>query len=218
MPEGTSAILDTRSLATAHRRLAALLRPGLAVLDVGCGTGAITRGIAEAVGHEGRVVGVDVNAAMIDKARAAHGALAGLSFEVADRYSTDVIVRAGIRLSLERDTIKTPIDAPFQGWVSEIERLLSPAGEWELMGLSAPADVAARVIVTCLIGTQYLSKDGDADMTKRLGEVWTVILPGLRPTPDLAARIATGQALRERARAAAAATAPTTMYRTIDMT
>jgi len=87
MPEGTSAILDTRSLATAHRRLAALLRPGLAVLDVGCGTGAITRGIAEAVGHEGRVVGVDVNAAMIDKARAAHGALAGLSFEVADAYT-----------------------------------------------------------------------------------------------------------------------------------
>jgi len=141
-----------------------------------------------------------------------------LSFEVADRYATDIIVRAGIRLSLERDTIKTPIDAPFGGWVQEIERLLSPAGEWELMGLSAPADVAARVIVTCLIGTQYLSKDGDADMTKRLGEVWTVILPGLRPTPDLAARIATGQALRERARAAAAATAPTTMYRTIDMT
>ena len=84
MPEGTSAILDTRSLATAHRRLAALLRPGLSVLDVGCGTGAITRGIAETVGPEGRVVGVDVNASMIDKARAAHRGVPGLSFEVAD--------------------------------------------------------------------------------------------------------------------------------------
>jgi hypothetical protein len=47
--------------------------------------------------------------------------------------------------------------------------------------------------------------------------VWTVILPGLRPTPDLAARIATGQGLRERARAQAAAHAPTTMYRAIDI-
>lgn len=141
-----------------------------------------------------------------------------LSFEVAERYATDVLVRAGIRLSLERDSIKTPIPPPFDGWVEEIERLLSPAGEWELMGLSAPADVAARVIVTCLIGAQQLASNGDADMTKRLVEVWTVILPGLRPTPDLAARIATGQMLRERARAQAAATAPTTMWRTLEPT
>jgi len=84
MPEGTTAILDARSLATAHRRLAGLLSPGLAVLDVGCGTGAITRGIAEAVGRDGRAVGVDVDAAMIEKARAAHGGVAGLSFEVGD--------------------------------------------------------------------------------------------------------------------------------------
>ncbi|PYM94659.1 MAG: ubiquinone biosynthesis methyltransferase UbiE [Candidatus Rokuibacteriota bacterium] len=84
MPEGTGAILDTRSLATDHRRLAALLRPGLAVLDVGCGTGAITRGIAEAVGRHGRAVGVDVNASMIEKARASHRGVPSLSFEVAD--------------------------------------------------------------------------------------------------------------------------------------
>jgi AcrR family transcriptional regulator len=139
-----------------------------------------------------------------------------LSFEVAERAATDVVVRAGVRLSLERDTIKTPLPPPFHGWVEEIERLLSPAGEWELMGLAAPADVAARVIVTCLVGAQYLAGEGDVDMVKRLTELWTVLLPGLRPTPDPAARIATGQALRERARATAAATAPTTMMRTLD--
>jgi AcrR family transcriptional regulator len=140
-----------------------------------------------------------------------------LSFEVAERYARDVVIRAGVRLSLERDTIKTPIPPPFHGWVEEIERLLSPAGEWELMGLAAPADVAARVIVTCLVGAQYLAADSADDLTKRLSEVWTVILPGLRPTPDPAARIATGQALRDRARAAAAATAPTTMVRALDV-
>ena len=86
MPDGTRAILDTRSLQSDHRRLAALLRPGLAVLDVGCGTGAITRGIAEAVGHEGHAVGVDVNASMIDAARAAHRRVPGLSFHVVDVY------------------------------------------------------------------------------------------------------------------------------------
>jgi len=87
MPEGTTAILDARSLATDHRRLAALLRPGLAVLDVGCGTGAITRGIADAVGERGRALGVDVNASMIEKARAAHRGVPGLSFEAADVHA-----------------------------------------------------------------------------------------------------------------------------------
>lgn len=86
MPDGARAILDTRSLATDHRRLAELLRPGLSVLDVGCGTGAITRGIAEAVGPAGRTFGVDVNASMIQAARAAHRRVPGLSFHVVDAY------------------------------------------------------------------------------------------------------------------------------------
>lgn len=138
-----------------------------------------------------------------------------LSFEVADKYASEVLVRAGIRLSIERDAIKVPVPAPFEGWAEEVERLLSPAGEWELMGLACPADVAARVIVTCLTGALQLAGGGEVDITKRLVEVWTVVLPGLRPTPDLGARIATGQSLRDRARAQAAATAPTTLWHAV---
>jgi ubiquinone/menaquinone biosynthesis C-methylase UbiE len=87
MPEGTQRILNARSLQTAPRRLAALLRPGLTVLDLGCGTGAITRDIAAAVTPHGQVVGVDVNAALIAEARRVHGALPGLTFEVYDVYT-----------------------------------------------------------------------------------------------------------------------------------
>jgi ubiquinone/menaquinone biosynthesis C-methylase UbiE len=84
MPEGTNRFLNTRSLANAHRRLAELLHPGLTVLDIGCGAGAITRGIAEAVAPDGRVIGVDINRGLIEEARRSHGDVLGLSFEVAD--------------------------------------------------------------------------------------------------------------------------------------
>lgn len=88
MPHGTGAILDTRTLATAHRRLAELIGPGMSVLDVGCGTGTITRGIPEAQGsHVVRVVGVDMNSEFIEAAQSRHAGVPGLSFAVADVYA-----------------------------------------------------------------------------------------------------------------------------------
>jgi SAM-dependent methyltransferase len=86
MPEGSGKILNTRALRTAYRRLVEVLRPGMTVLDVGCGTGAITRGMAEAVAPDGHVVGIDVNRDLIDDARRTHGHVSGLTFEVCDVY------------------------------------------------------------------------------------------------------------------------------------
>lgn len=47
----------------------ARLRPGDVVLDVACGTGIVARTAADLVGAEGRVVGLDVNDAMLTVAR-----------------------------------------------------------------------------------------------------------------------------------------------------
>ena len=44
-------------------------RPGMRVLDVGCGTGASTRALAEAVVPDGEAVGVDVSALLLGVAR-----------------------------------------------------------------------------------------------------------------------------------------------------
>jgi len=48
----------------------AALRPAEHVLDVACGTGFVARLAAERVGTGGRVVGIDLNAGMIEAARA----------------------------------------------------------------------------------------------------------------------------------------------------
>src|SRR6202023_1600213 len=58
-----------------HGRLAAKLvevaapRRGGAVLDVGCGTGLVTELLAERVGARGSVVGIDLSARMLERAR-----------------------------------------------------------------------------------------------------------------------------------------------------
>lgn len=48
---------------------AAAIGPGDRVLDVGCGTGAMTREAGRRVGPDGRVVGVDLNPRMLEVAR-----------------------------------------------------------------------------------------------------------------------------------------------------
>jgi ubiquinone/menaquinone biosynthesis C-methylase UbiE len=120
MPAETRHILNRRSLATGHRRLGELVRPGFAVLDVGCGTGAITRGVAELAGPGGRAVGIDVNASLIAEARAAHREVPGLAFTVADVYAL-------------------PFDAEFDVVTAArvLQWLADPAGALAAMGRAA---------------------------------------------------------------------------------
>lgn len=52
-------------------------RPGEAVLDIGCGCGDLALRMAQAVGSDGRVVGIDVSEPMLAHARSRAGQLAG---------------------------------------------------------------------------------------------------------------------------------------------
>jgi ubiquinone/menaquinone biosynthesis C-methylase UbiE len=71
---------------TEHTLRRAGLRPGMAVLDVGCGAGDVSFLAASIVGDTGRVIGVDMNAETVALAqsRAASARLSNVSFETGD--------------------------------------------------------------------------------------------------------------------------------------
>lgn len=70
IPIEACGILTARTLANSHPTLLQLLRPGMSVLDVGCGPGTLTVEIARHV-DPGAVVGMDANPEMIRAAQEA---------------------------------------------------------------------------------------------------------------------------------------------------
>jgi SAM-dependent methyltransferase len=84
MPAASSQILDQRTLETSYRSLSGLIEPGMTVLDVGCGTGAITCGMAKLAGATSKVIGLDASDLLISQAREKYRDVANLSFTVAD--------------------------------------------------------------------------------------------------------------------------------------
>ncbi|TDQ42822.1 methyltransferase domain-containing protein [Aureibacillus halotolerans] len=108
MPEKTHDIVHKRTLKNDHTRLFELVSPGVSVLDVGCGTGAITKDIALMSGPTGKVVGIDMGAEMIEKAKEEFGHIEGLDFDTGSIYELpyenqfDIVTAARVLQWLDR--------------------------------------------------------------------------------------------------------------------
>jgi ubiquinone/menaquinone biosynthesis C-methylase UbiE len=60
----------------------AAIKPGDRVLDVACGTGVVTRLVANKIGSAGQVVGFDLNAGMLARARASRETAAAIEWRL----------------------------------------------------------------------------------------------------------------------------------------
>lgn len=117
-------IFDHRSLANDYRTLIPLLKKGMRVLDVGCGTGAITKDIANAIGPEGSITGIDNTKSFIESGQATYAAIPNMQllhadifkFEPEDRF--DLIVSARVL-----QWLSNPLEA-----LLKMKTLLRPGG------------------------------------------------------------------------------------------
>lgn len=117
-------ILRRRTLQRDHRRLAELLRPRLSVLDVGCGTCAITVGVAKAVGPHGHVVGVDRDESLLNLARTEHALLPNLQFACGD--ATSLTFHAQFNIVTAARTLQWIADPALA--ISKMIQAAKPAG------------------------------------------------------------------------------------------
>ena len=116
--------LATRTASRHAGFFAPHLRSGMRLLDVGCGPGSITAGLAQAVAP-GEVVGIDLQPTLIERARTAARGVANLRFEVGDLYrlpfadgSFDAVFANGILMHLAE-----PLRA-----LAELRRVLRSGG------------------------------------------------------------------------------------------
>ncbi len=110
-----------------------------------------------------------------------------LSYRFVRALLSDPLVRASIRLTLERGTFGRPDDIPdpYEGWRTSLAGTLEESGACG--ELTIDSDAAANVIVAAVTGAQLMSESraGRADVLDRLHELWSVLSPAMVTTATL---------------------------------
>jgi ubiquinone/menaquinone biosynthesis C-methylase UbiE len=139
---GANAIkwLEMRNAAQHAAFFLSHLRPGMTLIDCGCGSGSITVGLAEAI-SPGPALGIDVGASVIVRAsqRAKEHGVANARFQVGSAY--DLPFKHGSVDAVFAHALLEHLGDPLRA-VKEMRRVLKPGG---VLGLRS-IDIGGRII------------------------------------------------------------------------
>ena len=122
--EGTAKLFNQRSLEADYATLPPLLQQGWRVLDIGCGTGAISKDIALKIGSAGHVTGIDNTAFFIESGKETYAEVENLDLLHADLFTYqpeekfDLIVAARVL-----QWLNNPQEA-----IAKLKTMLKPGG------------------------------------------------------------------------------------------
>jgi len=119
-----------------------LLRPDLAVLDIGCGIGRIERALAP---HVGKITAIDLSPGMIDEARRRCGGLANISFARCDGRDLALFTDGSFDLVLAVDSFPYLFAADpaiAAQHVEDAARVLRPGGALAILNFTYRGDDA----------------------------------------------------------------------------
>jgi ubiquinone/menaquinone biosynthesis C-methylase UbiE len=120
-----------------NRAIAALcLRPGDTVIDMGCGTGLNLPALSDAVGPTGRVIGVDLTDAMLQRARRRVERNGLANVELIEADLTKYRFPAGLKGALA--TFSLEMVPEYDAVLQRTSDALLPGGRLALFGLRHP--------------------------------------------------------------------------------
>lgn len=161
-------IFNQRSLDKDYTGLKAILKDGLRVLDIGCGTGAITKDIAHQIAPSGFIIGIDNTEQFINEGKEMFGDVKNLellhkdilSFETKEKF--DLIISA--RTLQWISTLGEVID--------KIKSLLKPNGQVSILDYNHEEIVWSPSIPNSMQHYYdcFLRWRSDAGMNNRIGD------------------------------------------------
>lgn len=127
--QNASTIFNQRTLEEDYRTLISALKPGLRVLDIGCGTGAITKDIAAIVGPSGYVVGIDNTASFIAEGKDLFSAVQNLELLHCDLLDFEVTEKFDLIVSARTFQWISTLDKA----IEKVKTLLKPKGQISIL-------------------------------------------------------------------------------------
>lgn len=121
---------------------AARLAPGMAAIDVATGTGKLAGSLADRVGPFGRVVGVDVSVAMIERARDGGADAPWLEFIVGDAMALPVDDASFDAATIAFGMRNLP---DYERGFAEMVRAVRPGGRVVCLEIARPRSLAGRL-------------------------------------------------------------------------